>query len=294
VSSGRGLLADAVSRLAAAGVASPRVDAELLLAHVLRVPRGRVLLVDPPDDGQRAAFAELIARRERREPLQYLLGTAAFRHLELAVGPGVFIPRPETELLVDAVLPALAGIDRPRVVDLCAGSGALGLAVVSEHPAARVIAVERDPRALRWLRRNAAELAPAELALDGRFTTIAGDLTDPALLDNPVLAGALGGVDAVLCNPPYVPSGTTVGPEVERDPPDAVFAGPDGMALMPYVCAVAARLARPGARLAVEHSETHGTALVELLGSSGMWADVVDHLDLAGRPRFVTARRSPG
>ena len=282
----RALLADATRALTGAGVASPRVDAELLLAHVLGVPRGALIVAPPPIDSQARAMAALVARRIAREPLQYLLGTAAFRHLELAVGPGVFIPRPETELLVDAVRPALDAVARPVVVDLCAGSGALGLAVHQEWPAAQVLAVERSPDALRWLRRNADALAG-----DGRFTIVAGDIADPALLTDPDLGQVLGGVDVVLCNPPYVPERAGVGAEVRHDPPEAVFAGADGLALMPAVAALAAALLRPGGTLVVEHSEGHAAALLALFAADAGWESTRGHTDLAGCERFVTTRR---
>jgi release factor glutamine methyltransferase len=272
------LLADAAQRLAGAGVASPRVDAELLLAHTLGVPRSRLAAAAPIDDDQAARFEALVRRRVAREPTQHIVGRAPFRHLELAVGPGVFVPRPETELLVDAVLPWLAAVDRPLVVDLGAGSGALALAIAHEVPSARVIAVELSAHALRWLRGNAA---------GSTVEVVAGDLRDPALL-----AALRGSVDVVVSNPPYVPHGTAVEPEVRADPDSAVFAGPDGLALMPAVLARAADLLRPGGRLAVEHDESHPAAVLGLLRADRRWDDEVDHVDLAARPRFATAHRT--
>ncbi len=273
---GSGRLSAAAARLAAAGVASPRVDAELLLAHVLGVPRGRLALATDLTATQEADFQALLARRANREPLQYLLGTAAFRYLELAVGPGVFIPRPETELLVDPALSDLRAVAAPLLVDLCAGSGALGLSVAAEVPDARVVLVERDPAALVWLRRNAEGTS---------VTVVAADITAPGLL-----AELDGRVDVVLSNPPYVPAATPVGPEVAQDPPQAVFAGPDGLDLMPSVSRLAARLLRPRGLLAVEHDDTQGESVPRLLRADG-WTQVVDHPDLAGRPRYATARR---
>jgi release factor glutamine methyltransferase len=283
----RELLAAATTELGAAGIASPRVDAELLMAFALGVPRGRLVLAGPPTQAETAAFWTLVERRAAREPLQYLLGTAAFRHLMLAVGPGVFIPRPETELLVDAALPALRSLDQPLVVDLCAGSGALGLAIAHEVPDSRVVAVERSADALVWLRANASAFVA-----DGRVSVVAGDISDRALLDDPALAGVLGRVAVVVSNPPYVPSVLSVEPEVSYDPGEAVFAGADGLDLMPSVFAVAARLLGPGGLVVVEHSDSHGPALVDLVVSTGEWHSVSDHVDLSGRPRFVTAVRS--
>jgi release factor glutamine methyltransferase len=267
----RRALDDATRQLAAAGVASPRVDAELLLAHCLGVERSRLSTVDGPVPPE---FAQVIRRRAAREPLQYIVGRAAFRYVDVAVGPGVFVPRPETELLIDAVLPALPPAG--TVVDLCAGSGALAVAIRHEVPGTRVYAVERSPAALSWLRRNAAETG---------VTVVDGDVTDPSLL------GELSGrVDAVVSNPPYVPAGTRVEPEVRADPADAVFAGADGLAVIPAVIARARALLRPGGMLAIEHDETHAHAVPALLGNG--WRDIADHRDLAGRPRYTTAVRA--
>lgn len=274
----RRLLGPAADRLAAAGIGSARVDAELLLAHCLGVPRSRLALVESVSAQQAARFEELVLRRAGREPLQHIVGQAAFRHVELAVGPGVFVPRPETELLVDAVLPLLGTLANPLVVDLCAGSGALALAVADEVPTARVHAVERSVGALAWLRRNAHGT---------RVQVTASDVAAPDLL-----AGLRGQVDVVLSNPPYVPSTTAVEPEVRADPGEAVFAGPDGLGLLPIVISVAATLLRPGGMLAVEHDDSHQDAVVSLLERDGRWTRVADHRDLAGRPRYATAQRS--
>jgi release factor glutamine methyltransferase len=269
----RELIADAARRLAAAGVASPRVDAELLLAGALGTSRTAAVLSDEIAPAALATFEAFVARRSAREPLQHILGEAPFRHVVLAVGPGVFVPRPETELLVDAILPPLSAVPEPLVVDLCAGSGALAMAVADELPAARVVAVERSPEALVWLTRNAA----------GGVQVVPADICDPDLL--PDLRGR---VDAVVSNPPYVPSAVQVSAEVHADPAEAVFAGPDGLDLIPTVIRRAAELLRPGGVLAMEHDETQD---VRELFSTGTWTDVVGHEDLSGRPRFVTARR---
>ena len=266
-------LDEATERLRRAGVPTPRVDAELLLAFVLGIPRGRLLLAPAPSDPELDRYGELIGRRAARRPLQHITGSAPFRHLELDVGPGVFVPRPETELLVDAVLGARPAV----VVDLCAGSGALALAVAHEAPGTTVYALERDRDALRWLRRNAAGTA---------VTVVAGDVTDAR-----VLTELHGRVDAVVSNPPYVPSATLVEPEVHADPTEAVFAGPDGLHVIPAVIARAADLLRPGGLAVIEHDDSHGAVVPELLRADGGWAEIADHPDLSGRPRFVTARR---
>jgi release factor glutamine methyltransferase len=271
------LLFTATAELAAAGVASPRVDAELLAASVLGVGRGRLALIDGIRDSEARRLTELVARRASRIPLQHLIGTAAFRHLELQVGEGVFVPRPETELL------AGWGIEQTgpgaTVVDLCSGAGAIALSVADEASPGRVIAVERSPAALAWLRRNAARTA---------VEVVAGDVTDPALLPN-----LRGGVDVVLCNPPYVPDGTVVPPEVaEHDPAEAVFGGSDGLAVIRPVVALAAALLKRGGVVGIEHDDGHAAAVPGLLRADGRFTDVAEHADLSGRPRYATARRA--
>ncbi|WP_431894087.1 peptide chain release factor N(5)-glutamine methyltransferase [Micromonospora haikouensis] len=276
-------VARAARVLAAAGIDAPRVEAELLAVHVLGVPRGRLALADGLTPDQLDRYDALVARRADREPLQHLTGSAAFRHLELAVGPGVFVPRPETELLAGwGVDQARAG--GPLVVDLCSGSGAIALAVAQEAPAARVVAVERSPAALAWLRRNAADRAAAG---DRPVEVVAADVTDPGLLSD-----LEGRVDVLLCNPPYVPRAVEVPPEVAaHDPDEAVFGGADGLDVIRPVLARAARLLRPGGVLGVEHDDTHGAAVPALLVADGRYEAVEEHRDLAGRPRFATARR---
>lgn len=274
----RSMLNEASDRLAAAGVDAARTNAEQLLAHSLGVSRSALLLRDDVPAAARREFEVLVARRAAREPLQYLVGTAAFRHLSLEVGPGVFIPRPETELLIDAVLPELYGLAESIAVDLGAGSGALGLAIAQESPGTRVIAVERSPAALSWLRRNCA---------GSTVEVVAADLADRRLLRE--LDGA---IDVVVSNPPYVPWAAPVGPEVRHDPAEAVFAGPDGLAAMPELIQAAARLLRAGGVLALEHDDSQGHSLPGLLEADGRWDDIVERADLSGRPRFATARRS--
>jgi release factor glutamine methyltransferase len=272
-------VARAIRVLAAAGVPSPRADAEQLAAHVLGVSRGRLTLVDEwAEPAQPARFEELIARRASREPLQHITGTVGFARIDLAVGPGAFVPRPETELLAQWAV-ATGGA---TVVDLGGGTGALALAIAHELPAARVYAVERSPAALRWLRRNAADRAAAG---DHPIEVVAGDATDPA-----VLAALDGTVDLVVCNPPYVPDGAPVPPEVaDHDPPEAVFAGPDGLAVIRPVIARAAGLLRPGGWFGLEHDDSHALAVPRLL--EDRFTQIADHRDLAGRPRYVTAAR---
>jgi release factor glutamine methyltransferase len=270
-------LAEAERVLHRAGVPSPRVDAELLAAHVLGVRRAALVAVPTPDPARFAELRTLVARRATRVPLQHLLGTAPMGPVEVLVGPGVFVPRLETELLLEWGLKALTGRNEPLVVDLCTGSGALAAAVAVSRPDADVHAVELDQDALVWARRNLA----------GRATLHEGDVTDAALL--PALHG---GVDLVLANPPYVPEGIPVPPEVaDHDPHRAVFAGPDGLAVIRPLTVLAVALLRSGGALAVEHDDTHGEVAPAVLRGHPELTDVVEHADLAGRPRFVTARR---
>ncbi|GAB2744926.1 peptide chain release factor N(5)-glutamine methyltransferase [Salinifilum aidingensis] len=278
----RTVLAEVTDVLAEAGVPTPRVDAELLAAHALGVERGRLLLVRELDGSTAERLRELARQRARRVPLQHVTGSAVLGRVELRVGPGVFVPRPETELLLTRGLALVEGVRAPVVVDLCTGSGALALGFAHERADAQVHAVDNAPRALEWARRNAAERAAAG---DPPVAVHGGDVGDPA-----VLAHLDGAVDLVLCNPPYVPEGTEVPAEVaEHDPAAAVFAGADGLQVIRHVAACAARLLRPGGGVAVEHDDTHGDAVPELFRAAG-FTEVSAREDLAGRPRFVTAR----
>ncbi|MCW2633791.1 MAG: hemK [Blastococcus sp.] len=280
----RTLLAEAARHLAESGVESPRVDAELLLAHVLAVPRARLLVLDDVPAEVAERFDALLAQRADRVPLQHLTGRAPFRYLELAVGPGVFVPRPETEQLAGWAVERLAGIDAPLVVDLGSGSGALALSIAHEHPGARVTAVEHDPGAIEWTRHNAVARATAG---DTPVAVVPGDMTDPSLLSQ--LDGT---VDLVVSNPPYVPDGARVPREVaDHDPPLALWGGPDGLEVVRGLLITAARLLRTGGRLGIEHADQQGSSLPSLVRAHGGFSDVEDHPDLAGRPRFTTARR---
>jgi release factor glutamine methyltransferase len=262
--------------LAEAGVASPRHDAEELAAHVLGLSRSRLVLLDrlPADAAER--YAALVHQRAARVPLQHLTGVAGFRRLELAVGPGVFVPRPETEVLVEWALSQLSPGD--LVVDLCAGSGAVALAIADEAPGATVHAVELEEHALAWAARN--------LSRTGLPVTLhQGDVADPS-----VLASLDGTVDLITANPPYIPVGAGVEREVaEHDPPAALWGGEDGLVVVRAVERAAARLLRPGGVVGVEHADLQGESVPAVFARAG-WADVEDHPDLVGRPRFTTAR----
>lgn len=278
----------ATARLADAGVDSPRHDARALAVHVLGLQRpGDLPAVPCLDDEQAGRFEALVDRRAQRVPLQHLTGTVGFRHLDLAVGPGVFVPRPETECVVQWVVDTLREVADPVVVDLCSGSGVIALAVAQEVPAATVHAVERDPVALAWARRNAAGRATAG---DRPVHLHQGDAGD-------CLPALDGQVDVVVSNPPYVAEAerALLDPEVgDHDPQAALFAGPDGLDVVRLVERAARRLLRPGGWVVVEHSDRQGRSAPELFERAGGWADVHDHADLTGRDRFVTARRTTG
>ncbi|MFE2752217.1 peptide chain release factor N(5)-glutamine methyltransferase [Actinosynnema sp. NPDC059335] len=280
----RPAIMEAERLLASAGVDSPRVDAELLAAHVLGVERSRLPLIPMVDPAVVDALHKVVRQRMTRVPLQHITGWAHLGGLDLEVGPGVFIPRPETELMLEWGLCTVDGADAPVVVDLCTGSGALALAAAHRLPHASVHAVERDPGALAWARRNAEARAAAG---DTPITLHAGDVTAAD-----VLSDLDGRVDLVLCNPPYVPDGTEVPPEVaEHDPRHAVFGGEDGLDVIRHVVGVAARLLKPGGHVAIEHDDTQGAIVPALLGARKVLTDVEDHPDLAWRSRFSTARR---
>ncbi len=273
----------AVSRLAQAGVESPRTDAELIAAHLHGVPRGQLHLVADVDFDPR--FWDDIARREAREPLQHITGRAYFRYLELAVGPGVFVPRMETEVMTGWAIDQLAAMDvaEPLVADLGTGSGAIALAIAQEVPRARVHAVEADPLARQWTERNIAACAAAAPHTAGRVTLHAGDFAA-------ALAELDGAVDLVVSNPPYIPVGSWVPPEVgEYDPATALWGGEDGLDAVRVVEETARRLLRPDGLVAVEHGAQQGAAVYWVFAEENGWQQTRNHTDLSGRDRFVTA-----
>ena len=276
----RGLLAQARSRLRDAGVASPEHDAAELLAHVLGTTRSRLPLVDEVPADRAAAYDALVARRASRVPLQHLTGLTHFRHVELQVGPGVFVPRPETELLAGWAVEQALLVESPLVVDLCTGSGAVAKAIADEVPGARVHAVELDEPAHAWAQRNLVGTG-----VDLRQ----GDMADA--FDD--LAGT---VDVVVCNPPYIPldAWESVAAEArDHDPHLALFSGDDGLDAMRVLERRAALLLRPGGVVGAEHADLQGESAPAVFIEAGRWIEVRDHLDLAGRARFVTARLAP-
>ncbi|MFL6155707.1 MAG: peptide chain release factor N(5)-glutamine methyltransferase [Marmoricola sp.] len=275
------LLAEATARLAGSGVPSPANDAELLLAHALGTSRSGLHAFDDVSPAAAATFGDLLARRAAREPLQHLLGSAGFRYVDIAVGPGVFTPRPETELLAGWAVGAAREVagHPPVVVDLCTGSGAIALSVATEVPGCLVHAVELDPAAVAWAERN---LGGTGVDLrQGDMAEAFGDLD--------------GTVDVVVCNPPYIPLTEYEGVDEEtrtHDPAIALFSGEDGLEAMRVLEQVAARLLRPAGVVGAEHADLQGESAPGVFAATGRWADVRDHRDLAGRPRYVTARLS--
>jgi len=276
------LLRDAADRLRAAGVASPEHDAGELLAHVLGTTRGRLALLSEVEPAHVRRYDELLARRAAREPLQHLLGAAWFRHVEVAVGPGVFVPRPETELLAGWAIEQAAAVaargETPIVVDLCTGSGVIAKSVADEVPGARVHAVELDPAAHAWAERNLAGTG-----VDLRLGDLATAFDDLA-----------GRVDVLVSNPPYVPLEAWESVAVEardHDPHLALFSGEDGLDAIRVIARRGLVLLRPGGVVGVEHADVQGRSAPAVFSRGARWEDVRDHPDLAGRPRFVTARR---
>ncbi len=276
--------------LAEAGIADPRVDTELILAHVLGENRGRVqaraILREPlvPEAWERAL--ELAEERARRVPLQHLTGRAPFRSIELSVGPGVFVPRPETETVAQFAIDALqlTPAAQPLAVDLCTGSGAIALALAHEVPTARVWAVEKSEEAYAWAERNVREWG------DGRVSLLLGDVAKLAEL--PALTELAGRVDVLISNPPYVPAGMVPrDPEVrEHDPELALYGGADGLDVVRIISRAALALVRPGGTLVLEHAELQGEAIRALLTADG-WRAAATHADLTGRDRATTAVR---
>jgi release factor glutamine methyltransferase len=285
----RDAVAAATATLSAAGVASPEADARALLVHVLGLARpSDLLLVESLTDAQRSAYDDLVGRRAARVPLQHLTGSVGFRYVELEVGPGVFVPRPETESVVQWAVDALKaeGVTDPLLVDLCTGSGTIAFALANEVPGARVHAVERDPGALEWTRRNAAlRVAAGDPEVTLHLGSVEGCLPE---LD--------GQVDLVASNPPYVAEGERHIPDpevVDHDPEIALFAGEDGLDVVRLVEQAAKRLLRPGGLVVVEHSDRQGETCPAVFREAGGWVEVQDHRDLTGRDRFTTARLAP-
>ena len=291
----RDLLERATAELADAGCQSPRNDAELLLAHVLKVDRRELIKLETMTADSFVAYMALIKKRCRREPLQHLTGQAYFRHLTLQVGKGVFIPRPETELLVQAGLEQLAKIDSPKLaVDLCSGSGAIALSLALESPNTTVHAVEVSGDAFSWLEKNVSAYAEQLARIGSSVITYNDDATEEKVLEE-----FAGQVDVVISNPPYIPDAMIPRePEVrEHDPALALFGGEDGLNIARKVAHVAAHLLAPGGMFGMEHADVQNQSAIQLLEQSSnhnqpLWTNIVDRHDYNELPRFVTATRT--
>ena len=284
----RGAVRAAADRLAAAGVDSPEHDARALAVHVLGLAKpSDLMMVDGLTDEQVTAYDGLVARRADRVPLQHLTGSVGFRYIELEVGPGVFVPRPETESVVQWAVDAVRaeGWTAPLCVDLCTGSGTIAFALANELPGATVHAVERDEGALEWTRRNASNRVAAG---DPEVVLHAGSAED-------ALPGADGTLDLVISNPPYVATTEAHIPDPEvldHDPGIALWAGEDGLDVVRLVELAARRLLKPGGLVVVEHSDRQGASAPALFAQVGGWVEIADHRDYADRDRYVTARWS--
>ncbi len=278
----KALLSDAKSQLAESQIS--QVDAEHLLAHVLGISRmdlhnpvllETTLTAVSDTDVIEEQFIALLDRRINHEPLQYLTGVAPFRYLELEVGPGVLVPRPESELLVDAVLAHIKNLPAPvSVIDLGAGSGALALAIATEAKDTRVIAVEKSPEAIYWLKKNVSVIAQ-------NVRVVEGDVAD-------VLPGIK--CDVVIANPPYIPDAQALPRDVASfEPHAALFGGPTGMELPKIFITAAARLLKSAGVLVIEHTEEQGAAIASELTLD--FESITLHDDLVGRPRWTSAVR---
>lgn len=279
------LLADLTQRFSDAGIETPKADAELLVGHVLELSRGEVqaqALIDATIDPAKLQELEPLAiRRESREPLQHITGIAYFRQLELHVGRGVFVPRPETESVAQLAIDALSAAQTPEpiAVDLGTGSGAIALAMAVEVPTAKVFAVEKSTDAFPFTRKNFEKYEHTGARL------VLGDLRDE-------FAELNGTADVVASNPPYIPvDAIPRDPEVrDYDPNLALYGGADGMDVIHLVSATASRLLREGGYLVIEHADNQGEQVRQLLLADG-WHEVQKHQDLTGRDRSVSAKK---
>jgi release factor glutamine methyltransferase len=312
----RDVLFDAEHRLNAVGVPSPSVDAAEIVAFVLGTTRTRLFLQDAVTDEQKVRVEQLLARRLSRVPLQHLLGTTGFRRIEVEVGPGVFIPRPETELVTEAGLRELAAqpVGERVAVELCAGSGAVAISLGVEVAGSRIHAVELSDDAIDWTRRNVAAHDERLAAAGSRVEVVHHDATTVADPGQP-LARLAGTVAVVVTNPPYIPDQMIPrDPEVrDHEPRMALYGGEDGLDVVKGVLRTAAILLRPGGLVVVEHADVQGpkagmsgvpgvaaamvadAELARLMGvapGERLFTDVADRIDLNGLPRFTLARRA--
>ncbi|MCC6375781.1 MAG: peptide chain release factor N(5)-glutamine methyltransferase [Microbacteriaceae bacterium] len=276
---------ESLKRLSQAGIQNAEVDFELLLGHVLGISRGEVQSKVALDADLPTAVADeldrLVARRFEREPLQHITGRAAFRNLKLLVGPGAFVPRPETELTAQIAIDALNAFELPEPIalDLGTGTGAIALAIATEVSRARVFAIEKSAEAFAWAQKNVEHLGVSTLEIlhgeiEGSFSQLDGKAS------------------VVVSNPPYIPvDAVPRDPEVQKfDPPLALYGGEDGLDVIRTVSSTAQRLLHPGGLVVIEHGELQGAAVRELFANDG-WHAISTQKDLLGRDRVSTAVR---
>jgi release factor glutamine methyltransferase len=312
----RDVLFDAEHRLSAVGIPSPSVDAAEIVAFALGTTRSRLFLQEQITPEQKVRVEQLLTRRLSRVPLQHLIGTSGFRHIEVEVGPGVFIPRPETELVTEAGLRELAGqpVGQRIAVDLCSGSGAVAISLAVEVEGSRVQAVELGEEAVVWTRRNVDTHEERIVSKGSRVEVVHADATTVADPGHP-LARLAGQVAVVVTNPPYIPDQMIPRePEVrDHEPRMALYGGEDGLDIIRGVLRTAAILLRPGGLVVVEHADVQGLAagvhgvpgvaramtadaelarLTGLTAGADVFTSVVDRIDLNGLPRFTMARRA--
>ena len=312
----RDVLFDAERRLALVGVPSPSVDAAEIVAHALGTTRGRLFLSDRIDAEQRIRIEKMLARRLARVPLQHLTGVQGFRRIVMEVGPGVFIPRPETELVAEAAIRELdlQPIGQRIAVDLCTGTGAIALSLALEVANSRVFGVELSEDAFGWAQRNVAANDEALVVAGSRVELVNGDATVIADSEQP-LARLHGQVAVVVSNPPYIPVGMVPRePEVrDYEPKMALYGGDDGLDAVHGILRQAALLLKPGGLVVIEHADVQGSdaglhgvpgvakamladrdlaAVTGIAHGSRVWIDVNDRIDLNGLPRFTVARRA--
>lgn len=290
----RDALGAATTQLSEAGIESARVDAELLLCHVLECDRTALFVKDFITEDELEEFIQFVAFRSARVPLQHLTGKAAFRRIEVAVGPGVLIPRPETELLVDKAIDFVREISEPVIVDLCSGSAAMSVSLAIEIPCSEVHALEFVDEAFAWGQKSVRDHA-AEIAMVGSTISLHhGDVRGCEVRE---LKSLTGKVDVIVANPPYIPSAAIPrDPEVyQYEPHSALFGGEDGMEFIGAIFDAAKVLLKPGGLVVIEHGDNQGedgeVSVPRFLRESGVFASVRDHNDLAGRPRFTTGVR---
>ncbi len=288
------VLKAAATQLSEAGIESARVDAELLLCHVLECDRSGLFVLDTVSEEQLEEYIQFVAFRSARVPLQHLTGKAAFRRIEISVGPGVLIPRPETELLVDKAIGFVRDISEPVIVDLCSGSAAMSVSLAIEIPCSEVHALEFVDEAFAWGQKTVRDFA-AEIAMVG--STISLHHADVRGCEVGALKSLAGKVDVIVANPPYIPSAAIPrDPEVfQYEPHSALFGGEDGMEFVGAIVAAAKFLLKPGGLVVIEHGDNQGEdgdpSVPRVLRESGVFASVSDHNDLAGRPRFTSGVR---